>query len=135
MSAAKTDTLKSLPDDVEALKRIIVDQLNVISEKEKTLAEKDHIISVKEQRIAVLEEFVRLQKLKQFCARTEKSADQQEMFNEAELSVVAEAVLAEQDADRDTQSAKPPQPKTRAGRKPLQAGIEAQGVARQVSTG
>jgi len=106
MSAAKTHALKTLPDDVEALKIII--------------AEKDNIITLKEQRISTLEEFVRLHKLKKFAASSEKSIDQHEMFNEAELSVVAEEVLSEQEAERKAQSnTAADKPKKKAGRKPL----------------
>ena len=116
MSAAKELKNKILPDDVEALKLIIADY-------QKSLIEKDNIILLKEQRITVLEEFVRLHKQKKFGTSSEKSPDQQEMFNEAELSVVAEKFLAEQEAACDAQAdaVSPNTPKKKAGRKPLPA--------------
>ena len=115
MSAAQTHAKKPLPDDVKSLKRIIV-------EKEKTLVEKDNLIALKERRIATLEEFVRLHKLKRFGASSEKSPDQQEMFNEAELSVAAEQLLAEQAGERQAQEVPAPStPKQKPGRKPLPA--------------
>ena len=96
MSAVK----KQLPDDPEALKRIIEQQANLI---------------------AALEESLRLQKLKKFGASSEKSPDQQEMFNEAELSVVVEAYLAESEAEQAQTEAKTP--KAKLGRKPLPADL------------
>lgn len=101
MSAVKAQSIQPLPDDVEALKRII--------------AEKD-------RRIATLEEYLRLHQLKKFGARSEKSPHQQEMFNEAELSLVAEEILAEQEAEREAQSTPgADKGKKKAGRKPLPA--------------
>ncbi len=97
MCATKKQIQKILPDNVAALKKIIADQANII-------VSKNSIITLKEQRITILEEFVRLHKLKTFAASTEKSINQHEMFNEAELSVVAEDVLAEQEAEREATS-------------------------------
>lgn len=117
MSAIFTSARQALPNDVAVLKRIIADQASA-------LAEKDHLLSLKAQRIAILEEFVRLHKLKNFCASSEKSPSQQEMFNEAELSVVAEEVLAEREAEREAQSVLAAgAPREKAGRKPLPAGL------------
>ncbi len=71
-------------------------------------------------RVAALEEYVLLERAKKYGASSEKSVDQHEMFNEAELSVVAEEVLAEQEAEREAQSnTTPDKPKKKAGRKPL----------------
>ena len=104
MRAAKDNTVQTLPDDVEALKAIIANQ--------------DNIIALKQQRILQLEEFLLLSRAKKFGASTEKSPDQHEMFNEAELSVAAEEVLVEQEAQREAVS---PESKTKnkPGRKPL----------------
>jgi len=112
MSAAKKQSLQALPDDAEALKKII--------------ARQDSEIADKDQRIALLEEFVRLHKLNKFGASSEKCVNQQEMFNEAELSVVAEEALIEQEFQREASSGAgveeaPAQPK--AGRKPLPANL------------
>lgn len=62
----------NLPDDPKLLKQLLAE---------------------KEQRIVILEEYVRLHKLKQFGRQSEVSQAQQEMFNEAEFSVEAEAYL------------------------------------------
>jgi len=104
MRATKKQISTSLPGDVEALKKIIADQGRIIARNESVIVKKDSVISSKEQCIALLEEFVRLHKLKKFTASTEKSLNQQEMFNEAELSVAAEAVLTEQESERDATS-------------------------------
>ncbi len=115
MCATKKQIQKILPDNVAALKKIIADQANII-------VSKNSIITLKEQRITILEEFVRLHKLKTFAASTEKSINQHEMFNEAELSVVAEDVLAEQEAEREaTSNTAAAKPKKKPGRKPLPA--------------
>jgi transposase len=92
-------TKKTLPEDIEILKRMIAD-------RDQRLLEKD-------QRIAALEEFIRLQKLERFSAKSEKSADQVEMFNEAELCDAAEQALIEQEAITAT--------KTKPRRRPLPA--------------
>ena len=81
---------------------------------------KESSIAIKEQRITTLEEYIRLQKLKRFAASSEKSVLQQEMFNEAELSVAAEDLLNEQEQpDSDTKESSSTAPKKKAGRKPL----------------
>jgi len=71
--------------------------------------------------VAALEEYVLLSRINKYGASSEKSPDQQEMFNEAELSVVAEEMLAEQEAEREAQSATSTQSEKKAGRKPLPA--------------
>lgn len=103
MSAAKKHNAESLPDDRLILKQIIVE---------------------KNLRIALLEETVRLQQQKRFGSSSEKSPDQQEMFNEAELTEAAEQLLSAQETEqaltgntpRDTIQKKP-------GRKPLPADL------------
>ena len=99
MCATKKQISKTLPDDVSALKKIIADQTDIIASKDNLITRKNNIITHKEQRITILEEFVRLHKLKTFTASTEKTINQHEMFNEAELSVAAEEILTEQDAE------------------------------------
>ena len=99
MSALKKQSLASLPDDPEKLKSIIMELSS---------------------RVAALEEYVLLGRAKKYGTSSEKSADQHEMFNEAELSVVAEDVLTEQEAEREAQSnITADKPKKKAGRKSL----------------
>jgi len=91
-----------------------------VSELEKSLSEKDLIIAAQAKRITILEEYVALDKCKKYGASSEKSPDQQEMFNEAELTVVAEEMLAESVRKDDmSKDASPNQKKP--GRKPLPA--------------
>lgn len=99
MRAIKKQSLESLPDDPEKLKSIILE------------------LSL---RVAALEEYVLLGRAKKYGTSSEKSVDQREMFNEAELSVVAEEMLAEQETEREAQSnTTTDKPKKKAGRKPL----------------
>jgi len=99
MSALKKQSIQSLPDDPVALKIIIASQA---------------------KRIAALEEYVALGNVKKYGASSEKSPDQQEMFNEAELTVVAEEMLAEcMQKDHLVKPSSPPSKKP--GRKPLPA--------------
>ncbi len=120
MRATKKQIPKTLPDNVDALKKIISDQADIIASKDDLITSKDNTIIHKEQRITILEEFVRLHKLKTFTASTEKSISQHEMFNEAELSVAAEEVMAEPQSDSDVASTTvTDKPKKKAGRKPL----------------
>lgn len=95
----------------------------LLSEKDSLIAEQAKSIAEKEQRIALLEEVVRLQQQKRFGSSSEKSPDQQEMFNEAELADAAEKLLSEQDAET-TPPAKTATPvNKKPGRKPLPADI------------
>ncbi len=101
MRAIKKQSLESLPDDPDKLKSIIMKLSS---------------------RVAALEEYVLLGRAKKYGTSSEKSVDQREMFNEAELTVVAEEVLADQDAEREAQSnTAADKPKNKAGRKPLPA--------------
>lgn len=99
MSALKKSVKQSLPDDPVALKRIIVEQA---------------------LRIATLEEYVMLGKIKHYGASSEKSPDQREMFNEVELTVVAEEILAELEQEK---AGSRTVPKKKPGRKPLPADL------------
>jgi transposase len=98
MSAAKN----TLPSDPEKLREMILQQEILLSEKDR--------------RIAMLEEIVRLEKLKKYGASSEKSPDQHDMFNEAELVDTAAPL-----ADEDAPEAKIPARATpkKKGRKPL----------------
>jgi len=100
MRATKKQPLASLPSDPEKLKLIIMKLSS---------------------RVAALEEYVLLGRANKYGASSEKSVDQHEMFNEAELSVVAESVLVEQATAREAQSSHTIDTSKKAGRKPLPA--------------
>lgn len=102
MKTVIKQTAESLSDDVNSLKS--------------ALSEKDRIIEKMALRIALLEEYNRLEKLRRFTSNSEKSANQQEMFNEAEFTEAIEEVLteAEEKTDQSTKSVK-----KKPGRKPL----------------
>ena len=106
MSAANNT---SQPDNIAMAKRI--------AEQEALIAKQNALIEAQEKRISLLEEIVRFEKLKKYGASSEKSPDQHDMFNEAELveaanqlAEVGEPALAPEESS-----------KTRAekGRKPL----------------
>ena len=102
MSAAKRQ-LNNLPDDPAQLKAII------------------HQLS---DRLHALEEYVRLERLRRFAARSETSStDQYELFNEAELCEVAEEGLAEQEAASSDNESTVEQNTPRPGRKRLSADL------------
>jgi transposase len=124
MNMASTSNLQPLPDTIEALQQLLTAQQQALLQKEQRILHQDALLLQKEQRIQLLEEYVRLQKLKRFGSSAETAVDQQEMFNEAELSAAAEVMLAEEVAPADTQ-ALPAQAKDtpKRGRKPLPASL------------
>ncbi len=114
-----------LPDDAFSLKKIIADQQSKlidqqqcigdqqlqIGDQEQRIGSQGKRIDTQEQRIAVLEEYIRLQRHRQFGASSEKAPGQAELFDEAEL-------LGEEDeAPADAGPAEHAAPST-AGRKP-----------------
>ena len=101
MSALNSPVTCSLPDDPKALKAIIAEQA---------------------RRIAALEEYVLLEKIRKYGASSEKSPDQKEMFNEAELADTAETMLAESEQAK-TQAQSADAPVKKPGRKPLPANL------------
>ena len=108
MMAAKAD----LPNDVEALQRMVLEERVKIHDRDLVLIERD-------RHIEILEEFIRLQKQKQFGTRSEKgSVRQLGLFNEAEEDACeTEAVVDEEASSADT--AAPEQAQRKPGRKPL----------------
>jgi transposase len=73
-------TTRLLPpsfDDIHSLKALLL--------------EKDLRLNEKDKRISLLKEQVRLLKHKRFAASSEKSDDQAELFNEAEMRLRANA--------------------------------------------
>jgi transposase len=94
---------KDLPENIDALKQLV-------SVKEQLLLEKD-------QRIAVLEEQLQLLMHKRFGASSEKaSADQLNMFNEAEAA-------SETPAADDSETTVPEHKRKKPGRRPLPADL------------
>ena len=100
--------LEQLPDDINALKRMVGEQQAVIERKQKALEHQQRkitdqleTISAKQSVIERLEEQLRLLQQRQFGKRSEKSPGQAELqfFNEAEL-LELEARLAESEAER-----------------------------------
>jgi len=65
--------VENLPDEASALKKIIAEQQLKLSNQAQQ-------INSKERCIALLEEFIRLQRHRQFGASSEKAAGQAELF-------------------------------------------------------
>jgi transposase len=113
-----------LPDDASSLKKIIADQQQQIGDQgrrighqESQLGDQAQRIVSQEQRIAVLEEYIRLQRHRQFGASSEKSPGQAELFDEAEL--LGEEDEATTDVEPSEQSAPSRSNRKPRGRKPL----------------
>lgn len=94
-----SNTAAALPDDVEALKDII-------------LAQREQI-SAQQHRIEQLLEQFRLARHRQFGASSEKAPGQAEFFNEAEYLSSAPC------EDTEESATAPPAPRSRGARKPL----------------
>lgn len=98
----------ALPEDIESLKALIVNQ--------------QALLDVKQRRIEELEAYVILQRQRQFGTSSEKAPGQAELFDEAEL--LGDASEPEQDeaTSSDLTAQAEDQPKARRGhRKPLPA--------------
>lgn len=102
MSALKKHFDQPLPDDPEALKKII-----------KAMA----------IRMAILEEYALLSVVKKYSASSEKSVDQRELFNEVELTVVAEDLVEQSEQAKTTSLPQLASPAKKPGRKPLPADL------------
>ncbi|MCG5514812.1 MULTISPECIES: IS66 family transposase, partial [unclassified Ectothiorhodospira] len=78
------------------------EMMAVISDLQQQLASQEEAIRQRDVRIAVLEELLRLKKIQQFGASSEKQTGQISLFNEAELEAEIDA-LRDQLPDDDTE--------------------------------
>jgi transposase len=109
-----------LPDDIEALRQIVLEQQTKIEENDALLLEQHATLEEYTRHIEILEEFVRLLKHKQFGSRSEKgSTSQLGLFDEAEVDV-AEFVEEPVEDEEETIEV-PAHQRKKAGRKPLPA--------------
>jgi transposase len=90
----------TLPDDIDALKQLVVTQ---------------------QQRISVLEEYIRLHKHRQFGASSEQAPGQNDLFNEAEVAIHEDDASAEPAPAVDPPAAPDDTSRQRGHRKPLPA--------------
>lgn len=91
--------LKTLPESVETLKKLLLSERELSVQKNAELKKKDaEIIQLKQQYQHMLEQF-RLAQKKQFGKSSEISADQLPLFNEAEQIVEEEASQSSAEAD------------------------------------
>jgi len=106
---------KPLSDNPVELKEIII-------ERDETIINCNETILSQQQRIDHLEEFIRLQKHRQFAARSEKASGQGELFDEAEDLIDVEET--EPEIQTDASSAQLTKASTvKSGRKPLPADL------------
>lgn len=127
----RDQTVQRQQQIIQTKERLLTTKEDLLAAKDTLIGKKDRIIDAKDRIIKAMEESLRLQKLRRFGASSEKSVDQQELFNEAELEVVAEEGLAELDDAVATDSTDDSTPSSSArtntsrprGRKPLPADL------------
>jgi transposase len=89
---------------------------SLLSEKEDVIQQKDDVIESQKQRIEILEEHIRQAAAKRFAPSSEKtSAQQGNLFNEAEVEIYLEVEGSDENEDRDAKPTK----KAKTGRKPF----------------
>lgn len=81
-----------LPDDVDALRKLVLELQSTLDEKQSTIAEQRSVIETKQSLIDQLEEWVRLLRSQKFGRSSERAIDPEQpgLFNEAEVSCDAE---------------------------------------------
>ena len=83
-----TPTAETLPDDIDFLKRLLLEKIDAENKKDKIIVENSKLVAQKEKRIQHLEQVVHYLKLKQYGRSSERHTDdspQEELrFNEAE---------------------------------------------------
>tara|TARA_R110002049_G_C9177390_1_gene563007 strand:+ start:606 stop:2180 length:1575 start_codon:yes stop_codon:yes gene_type:complete len=103
---------KTQAEIIAELQRALAQKENLLIQNTKSLLEKD-------QRIAILEEIIRLEKMRGFGSSSEKTTDQQDMFNEAELGEAHDEIMSEDEQLQDTQDKTQTSAKPKRGRKAL----------------
>lgn len=98
---------------------IIAELQRALAQKEKLLIQSTKSLLEKDQRIAILEEIIRLEKMRGFGSTSEKTTDQQDMFNEAELGEAHDEIMSEDEQLKDTQDKTQTTVKPKRGRQAL----------------
>lgn len=115
------DDICTLPDDIDQLKKLVLAVRVDLESSNKQ-------IKVKEDRITVLEEIVKLFQGKVFGKSSEKSPDQAELFDEAEVESCPSEELgvygSEENEPVSDQTQKASEAKNKPGRKPLPEYLE-----------
>ncbi len=108
--------------DVQTLRAMVVEKLQVIAVHEQTIAQRDHTIAFKDAKIGQLtHEIARLRRV-QFAAKSERmDPAQRELFDEAMAADIA--ALEAELAALKTPPAKPPTERRPAQRRPLPPGL------------
>ena len=90
------------------LRAMVVDYQQQLIEGKQQLAARQAALQERDRYIQVLEELLRLKKIQQFAARSEKNADQRGLFDEAELETEIEALRDQLPEDVEGQEQAPP---------------------------
>ena len=108
--------------DVQTLRAMVVEKLQMIAAHEQTIAQRDHTIAFKDAKISKLtHEIARLRRV-QFAAKSERmDPAQRELFDEAMAADIA--ALEAELATLKTPPAKPSTERRPAPRRPLPAGL------------
>jgi transposase len=111
--------LSELPDDVETLKRLLIEKNHIIAEREEVISGKDTFIAELEKRNGLLGEQIALLRKYRFARSSERWTDedrkQQRLFDEAESVAFEPRDDEEPETERITYTRK----KGKKGRKPL----------------
>ncbi len=107
-----------LPDDVEQLKKRLLEQQDHIDTQQSHISDQQNQIGAQQDHIKHLEEIIKLAKNRLFGKSSEKSPDQAELFDEAEVEFSDEILTAQSTESEEGKEATEPK-KEKPGRKPL----------------
>jgi transposase len=120
-----TNATTHLPDDIDFLKRLLLEKIESENENVKLVAQKEKCIEQKDKRIQHLEQVVHYLKLKQYGRSSERhtgdSPQEELLFNEAEQceDACAPDSAAALETPPDTVTSEPGSPAKKRGRRAL----------------
>ena len=103
---------ENLPNDVQTLQNLLLQQKSMLSEQESQLAQQNKLIVDKDRQIADLLDFIHLHRRNRFAPSSESSQHQPSLFNELEETI-------NDDAEAETNNSKEKDNKKRGKRKLL----------------
>jgi len=119
--------IEQLPDNVDALRTIIAEQLTLIAEQQSIITEKLDLIAEQKNEIIILGERVKLLQSEIFGRRSEKWNGESEVqgliFNEMEQYAAVEPDAASEETANDDGAVKKSRRPRRAGRKPKEEAL------------
>lgn len=113
-------TTTELPNDIDALKVLVIQSQSRISDQSQQLIQKDQHIQTLSSEVSRLSELVTFFKTRQFYKSSEKHPDQAELFDEAEIEAETKEECTENLTEEPTDTSSDPSTvKPKPGRKPL----------------